>query len=154
MLSAVGQQTVLNKIHELEERLNGHYLTQRMDKEKADLSYIKRAAKYFYKNGKKYSKSRNYIGPFIKPDGVVHSAPELAEMLSTQFTSIVNPRQTSSSPRQISLLLICHSLTGNLFENCKEALSIPLHLCCMVWLARLGCCSLFIEKWWSYFCPY
>ena len=96
------RQPILQQLINIEKELSKSHENRRDLEEKRAIEKIKANPKFFYAFGRKYSKIKIGIGPLIDSAKRLISAPrEMAEMLSTQYSSVFSTPRSIISPLNI-----------------------------------------------------
>ena len=83
--------SVMLELEEVEEELSSHYSARRRKEEKEAIQRLKSNPKYFYSYQKRFSKTVNTIGDFVKKNGEIITDPvEKAEKLKDQYESVAS----------------------------------------------------------------
>ena len=83
--------SVMLELEEVEEELSRHYSVMRRREENEAIQKLKSNPKYFYSYQKRFSKTVNTIGDFVKKNGeVITDQVEKAEMLMEQYESVAS----------------------------------------------------------------
>ena len=101
--SEANRQSILQRLINIEKELSKSHEQRRELEEKRAIEKIKANPKFFYSFSRKYSKIKIGIGPLIDSARRLVSAPqEMAEMLSTQYSSVFStPQNEDISPHTI-----------------------------------------------------
>ena len=82
------KNTLLEKVHEINKKLQDHYEQEQQRKEKTVIENIKRSSKAFFKYANSKKKNKSSIGPLWDGEALTSDNKKMAELLSNQYESV------------------------------------------------------------------